>query len=228
MLGLSNMNLWNNVWSNIILICLTQTQGFHPSWCQTGRSVCRRCPAPFCHRSPRFPDTSCVLCRRNRRSERPDTQQLQPFLPQWLCGSYHSLPAHRAPELTECSEGHGPPSCDLQTTISVWPQQRIGLWMKASASPVTINPSGASCCVCHKHRGLSWRLDAMVIGRPTLIGGVAMKNGLTTSDVTVRVGGAMAVVIRYQEVIIHWGPAERKMETIVCLSTTSLKLSLYN
>lgn len=43
----------------------------------------------------------------------------------------------------------------------------------------------------------------MVIGRPTLIGGVAMKNGLTTSDVTVRVGGAMAVVIRYQEVIIH-------------------------
>lgn len=75
--------------------------------------------------------------------------------------------------------------------------------MKASARPVTVNPSGASFGVCHKHRGLSWRLDATVIGRPTLIGGVAMKNGLATSDVTVGVGGAMAVVIGHQEVIIH-------------------------
>lgn len=54
----------------------------------------------------------------------------------------------------------------------------------------------------------------MVVGRPTLMGGVAMKNGLTTSDVTVRVGGAMAMVIRHQEVIVHRGSAGRKMENV--------------
>lgn len=46
------------------------------------------------------------------------------------------------------------------------------------------------------------------MGWPALVGAVAMKEGLAAPDVTVRVGGPVAVHIRHEEVIIHRDSAE--------------------
>lgn len=43
----------------------------------------------------------------------------------------------------------------------------------------------------------------MVTGGPALVGGVAVSDRLTVPDVAVRVGGAVAVAVRQQDVIVH-------------------------
>lgn len=41
------------------------------------------------------------------------------------------------------------------------------------------------------------------MGRPNLMGGVAVKKGLTAPDEAMRMGGAMAADVRQQEVVVH-------------------------
>lgn len=62
--------------------------------------------------------------------------------------------------------------------------------------------SGGSRHIHHKHRGLGQRQPAVVAGGPALVGGVAVDDGLTVSDMAVRVGGAVAVGVRQQDVIV--------------------------
>lgn len=70
-------------------------------------------------------------------------------------------------------------------------------------SELTINPSGASRHVCHKHPGLGLRQPAAVAGGLALVGGVPVNEGLTVSDMTVGVGGTMAVDVWQEDVIVH-------------------------
>lgn len=52
----------------------------------------------------------------------------------------------------------------------------------------------------------------MVTGGPALVGGVAMSDGLTVPDMAVRVGGAVAVGVRRQDVIVQRDAARRESE----------------
>lgn len=56
----------------------------------------------------------------------------------------------------------------------------------------------------------------MVPGRPALMGGVAMKDGLAVPDVAVRVGGAVAEGVRQQDVIVHGDSTRRENEAKHC------------
>lgn len=67
---------------------------------------------------------------------------------------------------------------------------------------LTVNPSGASLAR-YEHRGLGHRQPAVFTGSPVLVGGVAVNDGLTIPDVAVRVGGAVTVSVRQQDVIVH-------------------------
>lgn len=69
---------------------------------------------------------------------------------------------------------------------------------------LTVNPSGAFRHYrLYKHRGLGHRQPAVVTGGPALMGGVAIKDGLTVPDMAMRVGGAVAVGVWQEEVIVH-------------------------
>lgn len=68
---------------------------------------------------------------------------------------------------------------------------------------VTKNPSGACLHIRHKHVSVYNRLPASAEGGPALIGGVAINEGLTIPDVAVRVGGAVTLCVRLEEVIVQ-------------------------
>lgn len=70
-------------------------------------------------------------------------------------------------------------------------------------SSLTINYSGAPRDIRHKQIGLSDWPPAVVTGGPALIGGVAVNDGLTVPDVAMRVGGAVAMRVGQQDVIVY-------------------------
>lgn len=90
-------------------------------------------------------------------------------------------------------------------------------------SSLTINNSGAPRDIRHKQLGLSNRLPTAVTGGPALIGGVAMNNGLTIPDVAMRVGGAVALWVGQQDVIVHRLSARRE-ELLVLIESDKSQL----
>lgn len=90
-------------------------------------------------------------------------------------------------------------------------------------SSLTINNSGAPRNIRHKQLGLSNRLPAAVTGGPALIGGVAMNDGLTIPDIAMRVGGAVALCVGQQDVIIHRLSATRE-ELLVLIESDKSQL----
>lgn len=68
---------------------------------------------------------------------------------------------------------------------------------------VTKNPSGAFLHIRYKHVRLCNRLPALAVGRPALMGGVSINDGLTVPDVAVRVGGPVTLCVRLEEVIVQ-------------------------
>lgn len=90
-------------------------------------------------------------------------------------------------------------------------------------SSLTINNSGAPRNIRHKQLGLSNRLPAAVTGGPALIGGVAMNDGLTIPDIAMRVGGAVALCVGQQDVIVHSLSAMRE-ELLVLIESDKSQL----
>jgi len=62
--------------------------------------------------------------------------------------------------------------------------------------------------IADEHGGLRHRHTAMPAGGPSLVGHVAVDDGLAVPDVPVRVGGAMSLGVGQKEVIVHGDPAE--------------------
>lgn len=90
-------------------------------------------------------------------------------------------------------------------------------------SSLTINNSGAPRNIRHKQLGLSNRLPAAVTGGPALIGGAAMNDGLTIPDIAMRVGGAVALCVGQQDVIVHSLSAMRE-ELLVLIESDKSQL----
>lgn len=77
------------------------------------------------------------------------------------------------------------------------------IYVPVEAPSLTVNPSGASWYVRHKHPGLGRRCPALVARGLALVGGVPMNEGLTVSDMAVGVGRTVAVGIWQQDIIVH-------------------------